>query len=317
MLFPMTIRKPPRLRPGDVIGLVSPASPPLPTDKIEKGTRYLEGLGYRVKLGQHVAAQHGYFAGSDAERVSDLNAMLHDPQVNAIFAVRGGYGSPRLLPFVDYRAARRRPKILVGFSDITALQLALFRRAGLVTFSGALPGVEFWQKPDPYTEEHFWRLLTSPRRIGQLPGPGKQPLHSRIPGRAQGPLLGGNLSLVMSNLGTPFSPDYRRAILVLEDVGEDFHRIDRMFTQLRNAGILERISGLVLGQFTHCQPSDSSKPHLTLSEILIEMLGWTNIPAVEGLQYGHLARKLTLPIGLCARLDADRGTLTVPESAVE
>src|SRR5436190_22497418 len=213
----MKILKPPRLRRGDVIGLISPASAPLPAEKIERGVDYLEGLGYRVKLGPHVAAQHGYFAGTDAQRLNDLNAMLNDPQVKAIFAIRGGYGSPRLLPFVDYRAVRRQPKIFAGFSDLTALQLALFRRVGLVTFSGPLPGVEFWQKPDPYTEEQFWRLLTSTRRVGPLHNPNRERLRARIRGRGQGRLLGGNLSLVVSNLGTPFSPDYDGAILVLED----------------------------------------------------------------------------------------------------
>ena len=313
----MTILKPPRLRRGDVIGLISPASTPLPTEKIEMGIRYLERLGYRVKLGEHVAAQHGHFAGTDQQRLSDLNAMLNDSRVNAIFAIRGGYGSQRLLPFVDYRAARRQPKIVVGFSDITALQLALFRRAGLVTFSGPLPGVEFWQKPDPYTEEQFWRLLTSPRRVGPLRNPNRKPLRARITGRARGRLLGGNLSLVLSSLGTRFSPDYAGAILVLEDVQEHFYRIDRMFTQLRNAGILDQITGLVLGLFTHCQPSDPAKPHLKLAEIFDEVLSWVKVPTIEGLQYGHVPRKLTVPFGLEARLDADRGTLTVPESAVE
>jgi muramoyltetrapeptide carboxypeptidase len=270
-----------------------------------------------VKLGQHVAAQHGYFAGTDAQRLDDLDAMLNDPQVKAIFAIRGGYGSPRLLPHVDYRAVRRRPKIIVGFSDITALQLALFRRVGLVTFSGPLPGVEFWRKPDPYTEEHFWRLLTSPKRAGPLLNPRNEPMRSRIPGRTEGRLLGGNLSLLMSNLGTRFSPDYRGAILVLEDVGEHFHRIDRMFTQLRNAGILDQINGLVLGRFTDCTPSDPAKPHLKLPEIFDEVLSWVKAPTVEDFQYGHVARKLTLPIGLRARLDANTETLTVLESAVE
>ena len=313
----MTIVKPPRLRRGDVIGLVSPAGAPSSAEKIERGARYLEGLGYRVKLGPHVAARHGYFAGTDAQRLSDLNAMLNDPRVNAIFAVRGGYGSPRLLPFVDYRAARRQPKILVGFSDITALQLALFRRAGLITFSGPLPGVDFWRKPDPYTEEHFWRLLTSTRPVGLMPGPGNKPLRTRIRGRARGRLLGGNLSLVVSNLGTPYSPNYRGALLVLEDVREGFRHLDRMFSQLRNAGVLDQISGLVLGLFTHCRPSDIARPHLNLAEIFDEVLSWVKVPAVEGFQYGHVARKLTLPFGLRARLDANSGTLSVLESSVE
>lgn len=312
----MTILKPPRLRRGEVIGLVSPASQPAPAEKIEKGVRYLESVGYRVKLGEHVAAQRGYFAGTDQERLSDLNAMLNDSQVKAIFAIRGGYGSPRLLPFVDYRAMRQQPKILVGFSDITALQLAAFRRVGLVTFSGPLPGVEFWQQPDPYTEEHFWRLLTSARRVGVLRNPGNQALRTRIGGRARGRLLGGNLSLVVSNLGTRFSPDYDGAVLVLEDVQEEFHRLDRMFTQLRNAGILDQIHGLVLGLFTDCRPNNPARPHLDVAGILEDVASWLKVPAVEGLQYGHVSRKLTLPLGPVAQLEADEGRLTVLESAV-
>ena len=312
----MRIVKPPRLRPGDVIGLISPASAPFPLERIEMGVRYLEGLGYRVKPGEHVAAQHGYLAGTDAARLSDLNAMLNDSQVRAVFAVRGGYGSPRLLPFVDYRAVRRSPKIIVGFSDVTALQLALFRRTGLVSFSGPLPGVEFCDSPDPYTEEHFWRLLTSSRRVGLLPNPAGHPLRTRVGGHAEGCLLGGNLSLLVSSLGSRFSPDYRGAILALEDVGEDFYRLDRMFTQLRNAGILRQITGLALGLFTDCKARDPGKPHLELPQILDEVLSWAKIPIVEGIQYGHVARKLTIPIGLRTRLDASRGKLTVLESAV-
>ena len=189
--------------------------------------------------------------------------------------------------------------------------------AGLVTFSGPLPGVEFWRKPDPYTEENFWRLLTSTRRVGPLPGPGNEPLRTRIRGRARGRLLGGNLSLVVSNLGTRFNPDYRGALLVLEDVREGFRHLDRMFTQLRNAGILGQINGLVLGKFTDCKPGDSARPHLKLREIFSDVFSWMTAPAVGGLQYGHVSRKLTLPFGLQAQLDANRGTLSVLESAVE
>ena len=138
----------------------------------------------------------------------------------------------------------------------------------------------------------------------------------RRPGRAVGHLLGGNLSLVVSNFGTPFSPNYRGALLVLEDVREQFHRLDRMFTQLRNAGVLSQISGLLLGHFTKCAPSNPEEPHLTLKQIFAEVLNWVEGPAVERFQYGHITRKLTLPLGVRARLDADRGTLDVLESAV-
>jgi muramoyltetrapeptide carboxypeptidase len=312
----MTILKPPRLRRGDVIGLIAPASAPSDSRKVELAVRYLENLGYRVQVGEHVGARHGYFGGTDEQRIADLNAMLNDPRVKAIFAVRGGYGTPRLLPFVDYRAVRRQPKIIVGYSDLTALQLALFRKTGLVTFSGPMAAVELWKNPDAYTEEHFWRLLTSARKIGVLPNPPGRPIVMRRPGHAEGRLLGGNLSLLVSNLGTPFSPDYRGALLVLEDVREHFHRLDRMFTQLRNAGVLAQISGLLLGSFTKCAPGNSKDPHLVLKQIFAEVLGWVETPVVEHFQYGHIPQKLTVPFGVRARLDADRGRVEVLESTV-
>jgi muramoyltetrapeptide carboxypeptidase len=312
----MNILKPPRLRRGDVIGLIAPASPPMPADRIEAGVRYLERLGYRVKLGRHVRAVHGYLAGTDAQRAEDLNAMLSDPQVHAVFALRGGYGTPRLLPLVDYGTVRRRPKIVAGSSDLTALQLALFRRAGLVTFSGPMVTTDFARDPDPFTEEQFWRMLTSARIAGRLPQPPDSLTAPRHPGSAEGRLLGGNLSLLVSGLGTAFSPSFRQAVLVLEDVGEPPYRLDRMFTQLRNAGILARLAGLVLGQFPRCTPQDRRQPHLTLRQILGQVACWADVPAVAGLAYGHVRRKLTLPLGVRVRLGADRGQLEVLESAV-
>jgi muramoyltetrapeptide carboxypeptidase len=177
--------------------------------------------------------------------------------------------------------------------------------------------VEFWNQPDPYTEEQFWRMVTSARRPGRLPNPGGERLRERIGGRARGRLLGGNLSLVVSSLGTPFCPDYRGAILVLEDVGEALHRLDRMFTQLRNAAVFEQIRGLVLGQFFACKPVDPAKPHLRLPEVFDEIFSWLRVPGADGLAYGHSARKLTLPMGIAAELDTTRGTLSVLESAVE
>jgi muramoyltetrapeptide carboxypeptidase len=312
----MRIVKPPRLRPGDVIGLISPASAPSDPSRVQAGVRYLEGLGYRVRLGAHALARRGYLAGTDTERVADLNAMLNDVAVKAIFALRGGYGTPRLLPQVDYAAARRQPKIIVGHSDLTALQLALHRGAGLVTFSGPMVASDFGAARDPYTEEHFWRLLNSPATVGLMPNPSGQPVTPGPPGRVTGRLLGGNFSLLVSLLGTPFSPTYRGALLVLEDVNEHLHRLDRMFTQLRNAGVLSRVRGLVLGRFTHCTPHDPHEPHLTLEQILDDVLSWAGKPALSGWQYGHVPQKLTIPLGLRARLDADRGAVEVLEAAV-
>jgi muramoyltetrapeptide carboxypeptidase len=269
-----------------------------------------------VKVGKHVMAQHGYLAGSDAQRADDFNSMLRDPGVKAIFAIRGGYGTPRLLHLVDYAAARRNPKIIVGYSDITALQLALFRKCSLVTFSGPMVGVEMWDQIDPFTEENFWRLLTSPAKAGGIKNPNEEKFQGHNGGRATGTLLGGNFSLLMSLLGTPYMPNVRSSLLVLEDVDESPHRVDRMFAQLFHAGLLKHIAGLVLGKFTDCVPSDPSKPHLTVEQVLDDALQRVTCPVLMNLHYGHIPRKVTLPWGVRASIDSRTCLFTLHEGAV-
>lgn len=313
----MTIMKPPRLEKGDLIGLISPASAPSSSDKIEKAVVYLERLGYRVTVGKHAMSQHGYLAGKDEDRAGDFNEMLRHRRVRAIFTIRGGYGTPRLLTMIDYRAAKRDPKIIVGYSDLTALQLALYKKIGLVTFSGPMAGVEMCTSIDPFTEESFWRVITSRTKIGALKNPENEPLITIKSGKASGRLVGGNLSLLLSLFGTPYQPSLNKSILVVEDVDEAPHRVDRMFTQLRNAGIFKQISGLVLGKFTDCVPSDPSKPHLTIEQVLEEATQTIKHPTLANLQYGHIPRKLTLPWGLRTRVDSSRGMIEVTESAVE
>jgi muramoyltetrapeptide carboxypeptidase len=308
--------KPPRLRKGDVIGVISPASPPSAQEKIDKGVSYLEHLGYRIRIGRHVMAQHGYLAGTDELRAEDLNEMFRDPKVKAVFALRGGYGTPRLLHMVDYNAVRRNPKILVGYSDLTALQLALYRKTGLITFSGPMVGVEMWDAIDPFTEEHFWRVITSSRTIGSLKNPEEEPVSLYNGGKASGRLIGGNFSLLMSLLATPYLPDLRDAVLFLEDVDEAPHRVDRMFAQLYHARITKNIAGLVLGKFTDCVPSDPSKPHLTIDQVLEDALRRISSPILTNFQYGHIAKKLTVPLGVKAVLDTRAGSLKIPEGAV-
>ena len=308
--------KPPRLKNGDVIGLVSPASTPTPRDKIEGSVRYLEGLGYRVKVGQHVSKAWGYLAGTDKERAEDFNAMIRDPQVKAIFALRGGYGTPRILPLIQYRALARQPKIVSGFSDITALQLAIYRKCGLVTFSGPMPAVEFWKEPDKYTEEQFWRLITSKSVVGTLENPLQERYDLQKEGKTSGVILGGNLALVVSTLGTPFMPPLSGAILVLEEVGEYPYRVDRMFAQLRNAGILKNLAGMLLGQFTECEPKDPAQPHLNVEYLLKEYAQMVEGPVLGNLLYGHIPKKLTVPFGLRATVDTKKRRIEVRESAV-
>jgi muramoyltetrapeptide carboxypeptidase len=312
----MKTLKPRRLRKGDVIGIVSPASTPATQEKLEKGVLYLENLGYRVKIGRHVMAQYGYLAGSDEERAADLNDMLRDPVVKAVFAVRGGYGTPRILGLIDYPVVRRNPKIVVGYSDITALQLALLRKTGLVTFSGPMVGVEMWDHIDPYTEENFWRMITAGSRASVLQNPDDEPTTAHNKGKVSGILVGGNFSLLASLLATPYLPNLRNTILVLEDVDEAPHRVDRMFAQLRHAGILKNIAGLVLGRFTDCVPTDPSKPHLTIEQVLGEIVSAARCPVLTNLQYGHIAKKLTIPFGVRATLDTRTRSLRVSEGVV-
>jgi muramoyltetrapeptide carboxypeptidase len=304
------------LRRGDVIGLVAPASPPRSRQRVEAGVRYLEGLGYRVKLGRNVDAKHGYLAGTDAQRLEDLNGMFRDRQVRAIFAMRGGYGSPRLLPFIDYAVVRRDPKVLVGFSDLTGLQLALWRRARLVTFSGPMLETDFGGVRDAFTEEIFWDLVTSNRGRRWMGQPAGQRLKTLRSGRVEGRLLGGNLSLIVSNLGTPYHPQYQGALLFLEEIGEPLYRVDRMLTQLRNAGVLQRIGGLICGQVTESPRSNADQESLAKQQLWKEVADWFDGPMVEGLSYGHMTTKLTVPMGVQARLDASRGRLELLECVV-
>jgi muramoyltetrapeptide carboxypeptidase len=312
----MTIIKPKHLRKGDLIGLVTPASTPDSEEKIVKGAAYLEQLGYQVKLGKNIRDTHGYFAGTDEERAADFNNMIRDKQVRAIFSIRGGYGTPRLLQMIDYRSLKQNPKIIVGYSDITALQLAIFRKVGLVSFSGPMTGVEMWRGMDSYTEEHFWRVLTSTKKVGVLVNPQDEPVKILTQGHAHGRLLGGTFSLLTCLLGTPFQPTLRGSILIIEDIEEAPHRIDRMLAHLLNAGVLRRLAALVFGKFTDCVPSNSSEPYLTLEQVQEEYAKKIKCPVLTNFQYGHIPRKLTIPLGLQAKLDTHRNRIEVMESAV-
>jgi len=312
----MPLVKPPRLRKGDLIGLVSPASAPSSAEKIEKGVRYLESLGYRTRVAPHASSVNGYLAGPDKDRAGDFNTMINDPAVKAIFALRGGYGTPRILDALDYRGLKRRPKIIVGYSDLTSLQLAVLRKCSLVTFSGPMVAVEMWNGIDPYTEEHFWRLLTSSKAPGPLLFPSECTPRVVKSGKARGRLIGGNLALLMANFGTPYSPSLAGALLFVEDVDEAPHRVDRMFRQLKNAGTLSSIAGLVLGLFTECVPSDPSTPHLTIEQVLAELPQLTDVPILGNIAYGHIPKKLTMPLGVRARMDVDRLRLEIVEGAV-
>lgn len=311
----MEFIRPPRLNKGDLLGLVSPASPIADPSRIDRGVRYLEGLGYRVLLGKSITAVHGYLAGTDEQRAADLHAFFARKDVRAILCIRGGYGTPRLLSLLDYRLVRRNPKIFVGYSDITALQLALWKRAGLVTFHGPMVGVDMADTMDAFTEEIFWNLLTSDRKQGKIKLPDDTAI-TVFPGRGTGRLLGGNLALIVSLLGTPYQPSFSGSVLFLEDIGEEPYRIDRMLVQLRNTRILGRSAAILTGQFTDCVPEDKSKPSLTVDQLLSEAASSTRRPLLAHLPFGHENPKMTIPLGIRARVDAGARQIELLEPAV-
>lgn len=313
---PMKIVKPPHLKKGDLISIVSPASSPIDRYKINAGVQYFESLGYRVKVAANALNVEGYLAGTDKERADDLNDAFRDKKVKGIICSRGGYGSPRILDMLDYRAIRRNPKIFVGYSDITALHLAILKKTGLVTFSGPMIAMEFGDNIDPYTESMFFDLVTRATRRGKLK------MHKDYrPSyfgnkKASGQILGGNLSLMTSLLGTTYLPSFDGSLLLVEEVSEEPYSIDRMFTQLRLAGILSKVSGFALGQFTNCSPDEPEKPHRTLEQVLKEDLFAMGKPAVTNLAYGHLPVKMTLPIGIRGSIDPMRRRFFIDEPAV-
>ena len=319
----MSLIRPRRLAPGQTIGIVAPSSAPNEPERIRFVIETVESLGFKVQPGPHLYDREGYLAGADAARADDLNAMFADDSVDAIWCVRGGYGASRILPALDYSLMRRRPKALIGYSDITALHMAIHRHAGLVTFHGPVAFRAF----TPYTRDELKRVLWSADTPVHLGGPppferseGRVDWDNRVttlqPGKARGHLLGGNLCLMSHLVGTPYLPDLRGAILFLEDVEEAYYRIDRMLTQLWLSGALAGVAGMAFGKFTGCEPSAFFLQNRSLEDILAERFRALGIPAVSGLMIGHIEDQTTLPVGCLAELDADAGTLTLLEPGV-
>ncbi len=314
--------RPRALREGDTVGLITPATYVSDPDRLALAVRTVTYFGLRAKMGRNVRKRIGYLGGSDQERLDDLHAMFRDPEVKGVLAIRGGYGSERLLDRIDYGLLRANPKVFLGYSDITALHLAIQKRAGLVTFHGPVLVSGF----SAYTQKAFRRALFDARPLGSLTNPPEtnalRPAHTLRavrPGRARGALIGGNLTLVTSTLGTPYEIDTRGRILFLEDVDEQPYGVDRMLTQLRLAGKLSAAAGIVFGECNNCVPREfrpSFESSFSVGEVLDQILGGLPIPVLSGLTIGHTDDQLTLPLGVEATLDADRGELTVEQAGV-
>lgn len=305
--------KPRRLCPGDTIGVIAPASPGN-LELFRAGVHWLEEQGFQVELGKTVEQTRGYLAGTDADRAADINAMFAADTIDGIFCLRGGYGTMRLLDLLDYDLIRTHPKVFVGYSDITALHLAIGQRTGLVTFHGPMVASDMGKGLSDYTWDYFYRAITSSKALGDIRNP-KHTVYPEfmVPGKAEGYLTGGNLSLIVSTLGTPYEIDTRGKILCLEEIGEEPYRIDRMLTQLSLARKLEEASGIVIAVCVDCDENDP--PNFTFIEMLRDRLANLDKPVLYNLHFGHTTEKATLPLGVMARLDPKVGGLEVIETA--
>jgi muramoyltetrapeptide carboxypeptidase len=312
--------RPAVLRPGDTVGLITPGTYVSDPDRLALAARTVRFFDLRMKLGRNVGKRLGYLGGTDQERLDDLHEMFRDPQVKAVWAIRGGYGSTHLLDRIDYGLLRNNPKIFLGYSDITALHLAIHRHAGLVTFHGPMVLGDF----SFYTQAGFRRALFSSTPLGAVTNPPEtnslrpaHPLRTVRPGKARGRLIGGNLSLISRTLGTPYEIETHGRILLLEDVDEQPYAIDGMLTQLRLAGKLQAAAGIVFGECRNCRPREfqpSFESTLSLGEVLDDILGKLGIPVLAGLTFGHTEDQLTLPLGVMATLDAEKGELVIEEA---
>jgi len=312
--------KPPRLQPGDTVALIAPGG--YATEKsIAKARRNIEALGLRVREGASLRAVYGNYGGSVPQRLADLHAMFGDPEIKMIWPIRGGSGCISLLAHLDFDLIRANPKILLGYSDITALHLAIHKHAGLVTFHGPVASSTMTD----YSVEHMMAVLSDPqprytipmalensRRALEKPHFALRTVHG---GTATGPLMGGNLSLVAALAGTPYAADVKDSILFLEEVNEAPYRIDRWLTQLDLSAGLNRAAGVMVGICEDCGP-EHEDVSLTLDQTLDIHLQPLSVPAVSGYSIGHIRDQFTIPMGIRATLDTERQTVTLLEPAV-
>jgi muramoyltetrapeptide carboxypeptidase len=318
-----SVIKPKRLAAGDTVVLISPANATFNTVELDIARESLEALGFKVRQSEHMLERHGYLAGQDKARAEDINKAFADKSVACVHAIRGGWGSARLLPYLDFDVIRRNPKVLIGYSDITALLLSIHGKTGLITFHGPI-GLGRW---DPYSLEYYKRVLFNGEQVTYTNKQGISSDRNALtqvefrtrtitPGKARGRLLGGNLTVLTTILGSPYLPDWDNAILFCEDVREDLYRVDRMLTQLKLAGVLGKIKGFVFGGCSECGPGDGNYGALTLEEIFADHIQPLGVPAWSGAMIGHAQPQWTVPEGAQVEIDAAAGTIALLESPV-
>jgi muramoyltetrapeptide carboxypeptidase len=316
----LTLLRPPRVKPGDLVGLIAPGGA-MTDEHIERAVRNIESLGLRVKTGANIRLRRGNYAGTPYQQVQDFHAMVRDREVKAIWSGRGGSGCSFMLPLLDYALIRAHAKVIVGFSDVTALHLAILRHAGLVTFHGPA-GISTFSD---YSVAHLRAVFMEPTptyTIGNDPDDARREAaepefaeRTLIPGIATGPLVGGNLSVLVALVGTPYAARMNRAIVFLEDVEEAPYRVNRMLAQLVQSGELTRAAGVMFGICRNCRVDDDG-PTLTIEETLRDRVEPLHVPSAMGMSFGHVMHHFTIPLGIRARFDANRRTLTLLEPAV-
>ncbi len=314
------VLKPPRLKEGDTLGLVAPAGY-ISEDDLGQAVGKLEERGFRVVFGANILRSHGYFAGPDAMRASELEDMFKRPDVHGIICMRGGYGSARILPYLNFDVIRDNPKVLVGLSDITALSYGLYAKTGLVTFHGFVGNSTL----NEYTVRNMRRVLIEvcdttvvENALEENMGVAYRRRTIRS-GKASGELIGGNLSIIVSLIGTQYDLDLTGKLLFIEEIREEPYRIDRMLTQLIQAGKLDNVSGILLGVFRDCEPrliEPAFQQSFSLQDVLYDRLYPLGIPVIYGMSFGHIVNKMTLPIGIRAELDTVYERITLLEPAV-
>ncbi len=317
-----TLIKPPLLKAGSTIAIVAPASG-VARGEVLDAAATLRNLGFNVKLGEHLGRDFGYLAARDEKRAEEFMKFVRDPEVNCVMAVRGGYGVMRILPLLDFDVIRANPKVIMGYSDITALVNAVYQKSGMIAFHGPVATSTF----DRYTLDSFRRTVMAASPAGEFSESDefKGAVFSEarastiIKGKAQGRLVGGNLSLVTAVMGTPYDIDTTGKILFLEEVQEEPYKVDRMLMQLVLGGKLQSCAGVALGRFTKCEASSRSgefRLSLSLEQVVRGILEPLNIPTMYGMSIGHIKSKLTVPVGALATLDAAAKTITIDEASV-
>jgi muramoyltetrapeptide carboxypeptidase len=295
---------PPRLQPGALVALVSPSGP-MTEDRTRVATEVIEGWGLKVRLGAHALGRHLYLSGTDEERLADLNDALRDDEVRGVLCLRGGYGAQQIVDDLDFDAVRADPKPVLGFSDITAVHAALWCETGLVTVHGPTAG-QFERGPASVTTLGARRALMTADPVTVAASPAESTHGVRVEGHAEGTLLGGNLAMLASTIGTPHALDLTDAILLLEDVTEAPYRVARMLVHLKRAGWLDGVQGVAVGQFTDCVDKGP-----TVEQVLSEQLGSLGVPVLGGLPIGHGDQQVAVGLGVPAVLDTAAGTLVV------